>query len=88
MTQYFLDKDLIAIEEAPTKIAKAMKEKGIIGENVPYDTIYIQAKGAGTFTIWWTENGESKTYDPLSGFVISEEIKPENPEETEGKVEE
>ena len=54
---------------APRGIVKQMKELGIIGERVPYDTIYIDIYGVGSWRIWWKEMGKIKTYYPLIASI-------------------
>lgn len=56
-------------EIAPPGIVKQMKELGIIGESVPYDTIYINVYGVGCWEIWWQEMGKIKTYYPLIASI-------------------
>lgn len=56
-------------EVAPTGIVKQMKERGIIGERVPYDTIYIDVYRAGSWKIWWQEMGKIKTYNPWTALI-------------------
>lgn len=56
-------------EVAPTGIVKQMKERGIIGERVPYDTIYIDVYRTGSWKIWWQEMGKTKAYCPWTALI-------------------
>ena len=58
---------------APASIVKQMKDRGIIGERVPYDTIYIDVYGTGKWEIWWQEMGKFKTYYPFTATVDERE---------------
>lgn len=58
---------------APASIVKQMKVRGIIGERVPYDTIYIDIYGTGKWKIWWQEMGKFKTYYPCTAIVDERE---------------
>ena len=60
-------------EIAPAGIVKQMKVRGIIGERVPYDTIYIDVYGTGKWEIWWQEMGKFKTYYPFTATVDERE---------------
>lgn len=40
-------------EIAPPGIVKRMKDRGIIGERVIYDDVYIDVYGAGSWKIWY-----------------------------------
>lgn len=56
-------------EIAPPGIVKQMKDRGIIGERVIYDDVYIDVYGVGCWEIWWKEMGKIKTYYPLFASI-------------------
>lgn len=56
-------------EIAPLGIVMQMKERGIIGERVPYDTVYIDVYVGGIWKIWWQEMGKIKTYNPWTALI-------------------
>ena len=68
MKSVYLD-DKKYTETAPAGIVKQMKERGIIGERVPHDTVYIDVYGTGKWEIWWQEMGKIKTYYPWTAIV-------------------
>lgn len=73
MTKSVYLEDKKYTEIAPAGIVKQMKVRGIIGERVPYDTIYIDVYGTGKWEIWWQEMGKFKTYYPFTATVDERE---------------
>ena len=74
MTKSVYLEDKKYTEIAPPGIVKQMKDRGIISERVPYDTIYIDVYGAGSWKIWWQEMGKIKTYFPWTAIVDEREM--------------
>jgi hypothetical protein len=72
MTKSVYLEDKKYTEIAPPGIVKQMKDRGIISERVPYDTIYIDVYGAGSWKIWLVSDSTVKKSVQITMIAIAE----------------